>query len=101
MMKQSLAFSFIGESFRYQASVQNGFGKTGKVIQFLFESINPNIVIIFKLFCAKGYHNPIYIAFMLKHYPLGFTYPEFGPMFTAEFFDPVQWANILKSSGAK
>ena len=101
MMKQSLAFSFIGESFRYQASVQNGFGKTGKVRQFLFELINSNVVFIFILFCVKGYHNPNYIAFMKKNYPPGFSYPEFGPMFTAEFFDPVQWANILKSSGAK
>lgn len=38
---------------------------------------------------------------MKKNYPPEFSYPEFGPMFTAEFFDPVLWAEILKSSGAK
>ena len=38
---------------------------------------------------------------MKKNYPPGFTYPEFGPMFTAEFFQPDQWAEIIKSSGAK
>ncbi len=38
---------------------------------------------------------------MKKNYPPGFSYPEFGPMFTAEFFDPDQWADILKSSGAR
>ncbi len=48
-----------------------------------------------------GSSNPAYVAFMKKNYPPGFTYPEFGPMFTAEFFDPMQWAEILKSSGAK
>ncbi len=48
-----------------------------------------------------GSKNPKYVEFMKKNYPPGFTYPEFGPMFTAEFFDPEQWAEILKSSGAK
>lgn len=38
---------------------------------------------------------------MKRNYPPGFTYPDFGPMFTAEFFEPQQWAEILKSSGAK
>jgi len=49
----------------------------------------------------QGYFNPNYIAFMKKNYRPGFSYPEFGPMFTAEFFDPVQWADLFKSSGAK
>jgi len=37
----------------------------------------------------------------MKNYKPGFTYQEFGPQFTAEFFDPVQWANIIQDSGAK
>ncbi len=45
--------------------------------------------------------NPEYVEFMKKNYPPGFSYPDFGPMFTAEFFDPEQWADIFKSSGAK
>ncbi len=38
--------------------------------------------------------------FMKKNYPPGFTYQDFAAKFTAEFFDPNQWADILKSSGA-
>ncbi len=38
---------------------------------------------------------------MEKNYRPGFSYAEFGPMFTAEFFDPDQWADIFNSSGAK
>ncbi|XP_046453125.1 alpha-L-fucosidase-like [Daphnia pulex] len=49
----------------------------------------------------KGSKNPKYVDFMKRNYPPGFTYPDFGPMFTAEFFEPQQWAEILKSSGAK
>lgn len=42
-----------------------------------------------------------YVSFMSKNYPPGFRYEDFGPQFTAEFYDPQQWANILKESGAK
>ncbi|CAL8070943.1 unnamed protein product, partial [Orchesella dallaii] len=38
---------------------------------------------------------------MKKNYPPGFSYPEFAPMFTAEFFDPNQWADIFQRAGAK
>lgn len=44
---------------------------------------------------------PNYVEFMKKNYRPGFSYAEFGPMFTAEFFDPDQWADIFNSSGAK
>ncbi|XP_019405693.1 PREDICTED: plasma alpha-L-fucosidase [Crocodylus porosus] len=42
-----------------------------------------------------------YVKFMEDHYPPGFRYEDFGPLFTAEFFDPNRWADILKASGAK
>uniref|UniRef100_A0A6J0VCS5 Alpha-L-fucosidase n=1 Tax=Pogona vitticeps TaxID=103695 RepID=A0A6J0VCS5_9SAUR len=42
-----------------------------------------------------------YVKFMNANYPPGFTYEDFGPSFTAEFFDANQWADILKASGAK
>ncbi|XP_065536761.1 plasma alpha-L-fucosidase isoform X1 [Lathamus discolor] len=42
-----------------------------------------------------------YVKFMEANYPPGFSYEDFGPLFTAEFFDPHQWADILKASGAK
>ncbi len=54
-----------------------------------------------ELYYSTDSANPSYIEFMKKNYPPGFSYPEFGPMFTAEFFDPDLWADIFKSSGAK
>uniref|UniRef100_A0A8C3RR83 Alpha-L-fucosidase n=1 Tax=Chelydra serpentina TaxID=8475 RepID=A0A8C3RR83_CHESE len=44
---------------------------------------------------------PSYVEFMETNYPPGFSYEDFGPLFTAEFFDANQWAAILKASGAK
>ena len=38
---------------------------------------------------------------MKRNYPPGFSYAEFAPKFTAEFYDPLEWAEIFKSSGAK
>jgi len=42
-----------------------------------------------------------YTDFMKKNYPPGFTYPDFAPQFTAEFYDPKQWAELFAASGAK
>ncbi|KAK3612245.1 hypothetical protein CHS0354_039526 [Potamilus streckersoni] len=42
-----------------------------------------------------------YIDFMTKNYKPDFTYADFASMFTAEFYDPIQWAQIFKASGAK
>ncbi|KAJ0180397.1 hypothetical protein K1T71_003801 [Dendrolimus kikuchii] len=39
--------------------------------------------------------------FMYKNYPPGFTYQEFAPMFTGEFFDANEWAQLFEKSGAK
>ena len=41
------------------------------------------------------------IEFMEDNYKPGFTYGDFAPMFNAEFFDPNEWAKILKASGAR
>ena len=38
---------------------------------------------------------------MKKNYPPEFTYADFASRFTAELFDPNEWADILKASGAK
>lgn len=35
------------------------------------------------------------------NYGAGFTYPDFIPSFTCEFFDPDQWAKIFQDAGAK
>jgi alpha-L-fucosidase len=40
-------------------------------------------------------------AFHEKNYGANFTYPQFEPMFKAEMFNPQQWADVFKRSGAK
>lgn len=45
--------------------------------------------------------SPDCVDYMKRNYPPGFTYPEFAPDFTARFFDPGEWADIFKASGAK
>ncbi|XP_037090729.1 alpha-L-fucosidase-like [Pollicipes pollicipes] len=42
-----------------------------------------------------------YVDFMDKNYRPNFTYADFGPQFTAEFYNPDQWADLFKASGAK
>ena len=37
-----------------------------------------------------------FVDFMAHNYRTGFTYQDFAPMFTAEFYDPAQWADIFK-----
>lgn len=45
--------------------------------------------------------DPKSVEFMRNNYPPKFTYQNFARDFTAEFFDPYEWAEIFKSSGAK
>jgi alpha-L-fucosidase len=42
-----------------------------------------------------------YVDFMKKNYPPGFTYQDFASDFTAEFYNPDEWAEIFQSSGAR
>ncbi|XP_075859027.1 plasma alpha-L-fucosidase isoform X2 [Microcebus murinus] len=42
-----------------------------------------------------------YVNFMKDNYPSGFKYEDFGPLFTATFFNANQWADIFQASGAK
>jgi alpha-L-fucosidase len=51
----------------------------------------------------KNWHDKqkAYVDFMNKNYPPDFTYADFAPKFTAEFYDPNKWADIFKASGAK
>ncbi|XP_077557965.1 alpha-L-fucosidase-like [Haemaphysalis longicornis] len=44
---------------------------------------------------------PSLVQFMNRHYKPGFTYQDFAPLFTAELFDPDQWADIFSRSGAR
>lgn len=41
------------------------------------------------------------VNYMERNFKPGFSYPEFGPMFTAEFYDPGEWAKIFQDSGAR
>jgi len=38
---------------------------------------------------------------MKKYFKPGFTHQEFAPMFTAEFYDANEWADLFVNSGAK
>ncbi|XP_033100644.1 alpha-L-fucosidase-like [Anneissia japonica] len=49
----------------------------------------------------QGTKRQEYIDFMKNNYPPDFTYPDFGPMFKAELFNPEEWAEIFQASGAK
>jgi len=44
---------------------------------------------------------PEVVEFMKKNYPPNFTYADFAAMFTNELFDPNQFAEIVKKSGAR
>ena len=44
---------------------------------------------------------PEVVDFMKKNYPPDFTYADFASSFTAELFDPYEWADIIQASGAK
>ena len=39
--------------------------------------------------------------FMKDNYPPKFTYQDFGPQLTMEFFDPQWFADLVTASGAK
>ncbi len=49
----------------------------------------------------KHHHYSDYEEFMKKNYPPGFTYADFAPLFKAELYNPDEWVEILKASGAK
>ncbi|EPQ03282.1 Plasma alpha-L-fucosidase [Myotis brandtii] len=42
-----------------------------------------------------------FVDFMKNNYPPDFKYEDFGPLFTAKFYDANQWADIFQASGAK
>ena len=44
---------------------------------------------------------PDIVKYMKDNFPPGFTYADFAAQFTAEFYDPDAWAEIIKASGAK
>ena len=38
---------------------------------------------------------------MKDNFRPNFTYQDFGPMFTAEFYHPERWAELFKDAGAR
>ena len=44
---------------------------------------------------------PNFVEFMTENYRPDWTYQDFAKDFTAEFFDPYQWADLFNASGAK
>lgn len=49
----------------------------------------------------QGSHSVEYVEFMLKNYRPGFTYPDFAPLFTTEFYQPEDWVSVFNASGAR
>jgi len=41
------------------------------------------------------------VDFMRRNYPPNFTYQEFAPQFTAEFYNPAEWVELFKKAGAR
>ena len=41
------------------------------------------------------------VNYMKQNFKPDFTYADFAPMFTAEFFKPDQWADLIEAAGAK
>ncbi|ELU14961.1 hypothetical protein CAPTEDRAFT_96254 [Capitella teleta] len=49
----------------------------------------------------QGAKIPEYVKFMKDNYSPQFTYSDFAAQFGAELYDPNQWADIFKASGAR
>lgn len=45
--------------------------------------------------------NPEIVDFMEKNYRPGFQYQDFAKMLTAEFYNPQEWVDVFKASGAR
>ena len=52
-------------------------------------------------FYLLGSKYPQFIEFMKKNYAPTFEYADFEPQWTAEFFDPNAFADLVQASGAK
>ena len=46
-------------------------------------------------------NNTEIVEFMKANYRPGFTYADFASQFTAEFYDPVEWAKLFEAAGAR
>lgn len=69
------------------------FSKVGEYSEWYWMNlVNPNRV-------RQGYKETNEFHKMM--YGENFTYPDFAPLFNAKMYDPNQWANIFKKSGAK
>lgn len=51
--------------------------------------------------CCGTQVDPVVQAFHNKTYGPDFDYSQFAPMFTADFFDPDEWAGIFKDAGIR
>jgi alpha-L-fucosidase len=49
----------------------------------------------------KDEKRPDVVEFMKNNFRPDFTYADFASMFTAEFYNPDEWADIFEASGAQ
>jgi len=77
-----------------------------------FDDAKFGIFIVWGVYSVPSYGNewfwhnwkggdPAVVKFMKENYPPNFTYGDFAASFGAELFNPDQWADILKASGAR
>ncbi|WAR31296.1 FUCO-like protein [Mya arenaria] len=45
--------------------------------------------------------NPEIVKYMDRNYRPDFTYADFAPSFTADLFNPEEWAEVFKAAGAR
>src|SRR5262249_8708858 len=45
----------------------------------------------------KGEYRKDYVEFVKRYYRSDFTYADFAPYFTAEFYDPHKWVDLFYS----
>src|SRR5688572_23477528 len=96
MTGTNLEFLSIGEYSVYRAW-ELGFGKNGRHVMRKqatnFTLTNVHFIVLEKI--------PEFEEFMKRNYPPNFKYQDFGPQFTAEFYNATQWVEIFKKAGAR
>lgn len=100
------------ESIRYEA---NWTSLDSRPLPSWYDEAKLGIFIVWGVYSVPAFQNEWFwdywknpkdirknvVHFMKKNYPPSFTYADFAPDFTAELYNPEEWAEIFKASGAK
>lgn len=84
-----------------------------RVVPAWYDKAKVGIFVHWGLFAVPGYDNEWFwnewkaqnkedvVDFIKENYRPGFTYQEFAPELTGEFFNATEWASLFQRSGAK